>query len=382
MTFGKHAIQPLVNSKIPGRLWPTLALVAFVLSACEVSVESADETEDEEETPAVPIETAFPVRGNIDAVYSGTAPIEAFADATVIAKVGGEVREILVEEGDDVVSGQTIARLDGDRLRLESQQAQANLRKLQRDYQRNVDLKEKGLISAGDFEKIQYEMESLEASFDLAQLELSYTDIRAPIDGVISQRFVRIGNNITIGAETFQVTSLEPLVSYLFVPEREYRRIEPGQPVSIHVDALSDERFDATVARISPVVDPATGTFKVTIEVSDRSRRLKPGMFGRISIVYDRRANVLQIPRSAIIEQSSGSTIFVVVDEIVERREIHTGYTEGANIEVMDGVEDEDEIVVVGHINLKVGSTVVVIRNHSTDEVAVDSDSPDNGTGN
>ncbi|NIV18491.1 MAG: efflux transporter periplasmic adaptor subunit, partial [Woeseiaceae bacterium] len=71
-----------------------------------------------------------------------------------------------------------------DRLRLEMEQAGANLRKLQRDYQRNVDLKDRGLISAGDFEKIQYEMEALQASFDLAALELGYTEIRAPIDGV------------------------------------------------------------------------------------------------------------------------------------------------------------------------------------------------------
>ena len=89
------------------------------------------------------METANPTRGDILAVYSGTAPIEAFADATVIAKVGGEVQAILVEEGDDVESGDVLARLDGDRLGLEMDQAEANLRKLQRDYQRNVDLNER-----------------------------------------------------------------------------------------------------------------------------------------------------------------------------------------------------------------------------------------------
>jgi len=162
--------------------WPLVALAAVFLVACEPDAAESDETGNEDETPAIPVETAIPVRGDIVAVYSGTAPIEAFADATVIAKVGGEVREILVEEGDDVNTGDLLARLDGDRLRLEAEQAEANLRKLQRDYQRNVDLNDRGLISAGDFEKIQYEMEALKAIFDLANLELSYTEIRAPID--------------------------------------------------------------------------------------------------------------------------------------------------------------------------------------------------------
>ena len=274
-----------------------IAFAAIALGACDQGDKSNEDAEDD--AAAIPVETTRPSRGDIDAVYSGTAPIEAFADATVIAKVGGEIREILVEEGADVTSGQILARLDGDRLRLEKDQAEANLRKLERDYQRNVDLKEKGLISAGDFEKIQYEMEALQATFELAELELGYTEIRAPIDGVVSERFIKLGNTIGVNDRTFQITSLDPLISYLHVPERDFRRIDPGQLASIEVDAVQGATFDATVARISPIVDPVTGTFKITIEVLDPSRRLKPGMFGRISIVYDSRSMALQIPRGA-----------------------------------------------------------------------------------
>lgn len=345
---------------MPAPVWPGLIVTAVLLAACGDGANSGDDSESEAAL-AIPVETIVPTRGDINAMYTGTAPIEAFADATVIAKVSGEVQEILVEEGDDVVSGQVLARLDGDRLRLEAQQAEATLRKLERDYQRNVDLKDKALVSPGDFEKIQFEMEAQQAAYELARLEHSYTNIRAPIDGVISQRYIKIGNTIDVNAEVFQVTSLEPLVSYLHIPEREFRRIDPSQLASIDVDALQGARFDATVARVSPVVDPDTGTFKITIEVSDPSRRLKPGMFGRINIVYDSRLNVLQIPRSAIIEEAGTNSVFVVTGEVVEKRVIHTGYTEGGNIEVLDGIDDDDEIVFVGHTNLKDGSKVAVI---------------------
>lgn len=356
------------------RLWPIFALTAVLMSACQPGTGDADETADEDDTPAIPVETATPTRGDIVAVYSGTAPIEAFADATVIAKVSGEVREILVEEGDDVATGDVLARLDGDRLRLEAEQAEANLRKLQRDYQRNVDLNERGLISVGDFEKIQYEMEALKATFDLARLELGYTEIRAPIDGVISERFIKIGNTIGVNAPTFQVTSLEPLVSYLHVPEREYRRIDQGQSATIHIDALAGSRFDAVVSRISPVVDPAAGTFKITIEVSNPSRRLKPGMFGRISIVYDRHADAMQIPRSAIVEEAGESAVYVVEDDVVERRIIRTGYAEGGQIEVLEGLADAEEFVVVGQRSLRSGSKVSIINAVDAGETSVSND--------
>jgi len=346
---------------VPWHRRAALLMVSAVLAACQQGAGKEDSGK-KEEAPAIPVEVARPSRGDIYAVYSGTAPIEAFADAQVIAKVGGEVRAIYVEEGDDVVAGQVLLRLDGDRLRFEAQQAEANLLKLQRDFQRNVDLKDRSLISAGDFEKIQYEMEALQATASLAKLELSYTEIRAPIDGVVSQRYVKVGNTIEVNAPTFQITSLEPLVSYLHVPEREYRRIEPGQTAAIAVDALKGIRFEGTVARVSPVVDPLTGTFKITIEVTDLSRNLKPGMFGRISIVYDKHDDALQIPRNAIIQEAGEPAVFVVDGDTAHRRAISTGYVQGSQVEILDGLADGEQLVLVGQTGLKDGSKVSVIN--------------------
>ena len=346
-----------------------LALLCIVLAACgqpdspdTEAEEPESSAEAEEETPPVPVETDYPERGDIYAVYAGTAPIEAFAEADVIAKVAGEIRYLNVEEGDVVEEGQVLAQLDGDRLRLELSQSEANLRKLQRDFERNKDLREKGLLSEGDFEKIQFEMEALEAQFNLAKLELDYTYIRAPIDGVISERMVKLGNTIEEGDAAFRVTSLDPLVAYLFVPEREYRSIKSGQPVGIEIDALPGERIIASVTRVSPIVDPETGTFKISIEIRDQAQRVKPGMFGRIGIVYDQRSNALKIPRTALIEGTRGTSVFVVEDDIAKRRSVETGYSERGMVEILSGLEDGDEIITVGQVGLKEDSRVTVIN--------------------
>jgi membrane fusion protein (multidrug efflux system) len=357
-------------------LWPGLILSVAMLAACaqdgpaEGDADVQEDSEEEEEKPAIPVEVGQATRGDIYSTYSGTAPIEAFEDAEVIAKVGGEIQEILVEEGDDVVSGQLLARLDGDRLRLEVAQSDANLQKLKRDFQRNIDLKEKGLISTGDFEKLQYETEAVEAGHNLAKLELSYTEIRAPINGVISERFVKIGNTIEANIPMFQVTSLEPLVSYLHVPEREYRRLESGQVVTIKIDALQGTEFSGVVARVSPVVDPETGTFKITIEVSDQTRRLKPGMFGRIGIVSDMHANALRVPRSAIIEEAGESSLYVVEDELANKRIITTGFAEDGQVEILDGLTDDEVFVTVGQAGLKDGAKISVIGAPATPQSA------------
>ncbi|MDH3945683.1 MAG: efflux RND transporter periplasmic adaptor subunit [Chromatiales bacterium] len=347
------------------RITILLLSLLFVVTGCAKPGEEGannPDTEKEEEEQAIPVEIATLQRGDVYAVYSGTASIEAFGEAMVEAKVGGEVRELLVEEGDVVKSGQILARLDGDRLRLELQQSIANMNKLQREYDRNVELHQKGLVSPGAFENIKYDLQALRATNELAQLELSYTDIRAPIDGVVSERYIKVGNTIDPNDATFKVTDLDPLIIYLHVPERDYRQLQAGQNATILVDALKGKQFDGVVARVSPVIDAATGTFKVTIEVPDQSGQLKPGMFGRINIVYDMHANALQLPRSAVVGSDDEPAVFVVEDDVVRRQVVALGFSSGARVEVLDGLTGTERIVVVGQTGLRDGTRVEVVN--------------------
>ena len=343
------------------RIGTTAFACLLLLSACQQDVEGEDDSA-EEETPPVPVETSVPSRGDIFATYTGTAPIEAFAEADVIAKVDGEVRELHVEEGDMVSTNQVLATLDGDRLRLELSESQARLKKMQRDFQRNKELQDKGLISQGDFERIQYDLEALEASFNLASLELDYTQIRAPIDGVVSERYLKLGNTIKTGDPVFRITNFDPLVAYMFVPEREFHQIAAGQPVQIDIDAMPEAPVVATVTRISPIVDPDTGTFKITIEIPAAEHGIKPGMFGRMNVVYDKHENVLQVPRSAILETAGETFIFVVNDEIGIRTPVETGFSSNGMVEITSGLTDGQSVITVGHVGLKNEAKVVVIN--------------------
>ncbi|NNF51848.1 MAG: efflux RND transporter periplasmic adaptor subunit [Gammaproteobacteria bacterium] len=361
-----------MKNTVTPRLMAVFVLALFALVAgCGQGPRGADgnkkgeDGEDEEATP-VPVEIAIVSTGDAVAAYSGTAALEAEQEAMVVAKVAGEVIGIAVEEGDRVKAGQVLARLDGDRLRLELARAGANLKKLEQEYQRNVDLYDKGLVSSGAYEGLKYELEALRSAYSLAKLELDYTAIRAPIDGVIAERHIKLGNTITVNSPAFLITDLDPLLAYLHLPERDFSKLKPEQPAAIEVDALPGQIFMARVARVSPVIDPASGTFKVTIEVPDETASLKPGMFGRFNIEYDRRVNTVLVPRAAMLRDDDKASVFVVEDDVAKRRVVTTGYSSGTNLEIVDGLEAGEEIIVVGQAGLNDGNPVRVV-NRTTD---------------
>ena len=356
----RYSSQPLAKPFI-FLLASAAALGALLVAGCSDGKAKDGAKDGAEADVSVPVEVQALKRAPMVAVYSGTAPIEAHEEAEVVAKVGGEVRQIFVEEGDNVAAGQVLARLDGDRLRLELARTDANLRKLERDYNRQLELSEKGLVAKGTAENAKFDLDALRAAYDSAKLELSYTDIRAPIAGVVSARHIKVGNTIKPNDPTFRVTNLDPLVAYVHVPEKEFRKLSAGQTVDIVVDALGGQHFEAKISRISPTVDPQTGTFSAEVEVPDPTRRLKPGMFARINIVYERREDALQLPRTAILDADGEQSVFIVAGGKAEQRRIETGLANSGWIEVVKGLKGDERVVVIGQAGLKSGTAVKVV---------------------
>jgi membrane fusion protein (multidrug efflux system) len=340
------------------------ALVAAVLpmvSACGVG-EASTAAQVAPPPATIPVVTALPERGDALALHSGTVNLEADSEAAVVAKVAGEIVELLAEEGDRVTAGQVLARLDTERLALEMQQALADLNRLRQEYRRNVQLHERGLVSEGAFENLRYDLQALDASFRMAKLQLEYADIRAPIDGVISERVSKIGNQVSPGEPLFQISNPGKLVAYLHVPQRDLFHFQVGQPARLSLDALPGEQHMAVVERISPRVDAETGTFKVTLRIEDAGESLRPGMFARVQIVYDVHADALLVPADAVLSEDSEAAVFVVEAGVARRRPVATGLVSDQLVEIVDGLDGSEEIIVVGHSAVQDGTPV---QNHS-----------------
>jgi membrane fusion protein (multidrug efflux system) len=343
-----------------------LVAMALLISACAkegVAGDKADAAKAEAKAAeaAIPVEVASPVRGEMLAMYSGTATLEAEADAAVIAKVPGEVRRLLVEEGDWVRAGQILAVLDDRQLKLQAAQTRAALAKTERDYNRQVELNQKGLVAAGAFESLKYDLDNQRAANDIAQLSLSYSEIRAPFSGIVAARHIKMGQEIQLGTSLFRVTDPTPLKAAVFVPERELARLKPGQAASVVVDALAGRTYPAIVKLVAPTVDSATATFKVTLEVNDPKGDLKPGMFARVGIVFERRAEALTIPRVALLDTDGAANVFIVANGKAVQRSIKTGLANAGRIEITEGLTAAEQVVVVGQNGLKDGNAVRVV---------------------
>src|SRR5210317_1977615 len=234
----------------------TLTLTgSALLTGCGIGEASVTDKETIEAAIPVPVEVTQPSRTDIYAIYAATATITSDADAPVVARVPGEVVELLVEEGDYVVAGQVLARLDGERLRLEMLAAKANLKRARTEYERNVDLHARGLIAASMFDAMRYSLEELEATYEIKKLAYDYSNIRAPISGVVSSRYIKLGQHLSINDSAFRITDTAELIAHLQIPQSELSKFAAGNAASIEVASMPDEGFTATIARISPTID-------------------------------------------------------------------------------------------------------------------------------
>jgi RND family efflux transporter MFP subunit len=352
-----------LSNERTGKLIIALVLGAVslgILHGCNVA--SGQDENEAEEVVTVPVEAATAEVRDVAAFYSGTATLEAEERATIVSQTTGVVLEVLAEEGDLVTAGQVLARLETDRYRLEVQRARAEFDRLRTDFERKQELFARELVSAEAFEQVRAQLETARAEFELAQLDLHYTAVRAPFSGFISERLVRVGNLVSNLEPVFRITSYDPLLAVLHVPERELAVLSKGLPVSMSVDAWPGEIFAGQVTRISPVVDPETGTFRVTAEIEDDGGKLKPGLFGRVRVLYDTHAGVTVIPRSAVISEDDRNHVFVVAaDGTASKRAIELGYEKDGFVEITSGVSVGERVVTAGKGSLNDGAAVEVI---------------------
>jgi membrane fusion protein, multidrug efflux system len=357
-----RAIRSKPDQAGAGRLPGAVLLLALLLplAACNKGEGSAEAKEAAKGPEAVPVEVAAAVTRPIAASYTGTAPLEPRAEAQVIAKTSGVAINVVAEEGQVVRAGQVLVRLDSSRAALQAAQSAAQMRKLEANYARSRQLATQQLVSANDLDQLKYDLENARAANRMANLELSYANVVAPISGVIASRSIKTGNFVQINTPIFRIVDGSRLEATLNVPERELATLQAGLPVVLQVDALPGQTFEGRIDRVAPVVDSGSGTFRV-IAAFDGSGALRPGMFGRLRINYDNRADAMVVPRVALLEDEADPAVFVVRGDKVSRVPVKLGYMDGGWAEVRSGLALGDLVVTAGKTALRDGSVVQVL---------------------
>lgn len=312
----------------------------------------------EEERPAILVGVTTVSIGAVEDFYRGATNLTAAEEAVVVARTRGVVQALFAEEGDLVEAGDRLAQLETERLELEVARSRTQLANLGAAYERAQRLHESRMISPTEYDNARFAFHTERTNLQLREYELREAAIRATIDGVVTRRLVKVGFTLNQNEPAFEMKRLDTIEAELNVPERETGRIHAGQLAHVSVDALPDAEFDGEVLRVAPEVDPASGTFRVTVTVDNADGRLRPGMFGRVAIRVDRHEGTLITPLDAVVVFRDNSSLFVVRDGLAERREVTTGYASEGNIEILEGASAGEMVVMTGHEGLRDGVRV------------------------
>jgi len=334
-----------------------LLLLTVLLAGCGAG--NAEPGNQDAANAPLPVAVVAPHIADMAATYVTTASLAADREASIPARIGGDVVEILVEEGELVQRGQVLARLDGERARLAMRETKAQFDRLQRERDRVARLHYRGLVSSASRDEVIAELEAVEAAYARARLNVEYTMIRATIDGVVSERSIKIGAALVEGQQAFVVTDTADLVAYLDIPQNELYKFDVGQAAAIEVDSQPGTRFPAAIERLSPTIDADTGTFRATLAIDNRRGRLAPGMFAQFSIVWDTYPDALVIPEGAVLREDTETIVFVVENGEAVRRKVSTGLNGDGLLQIVDGIGLDDRIVLSGQARLRDGSRVL-----------------------
>ena len=344
-------------------------LSAVALAGCTPkgeALENEAKTEDEDKDKKkkkveelVPVEVALLETGPIESVLRFSTNLQAESEVQVFSEAARLVTELLVEEGDRVGKGDVLLRLQDEEQRSALARVESQIERARREHARQKNLFERELIPEQTFNDSTYELEQLELTLEDSRRELSYTEVRAPISGTVTVRMVNLGDHITMNQRLFDLVDFDTIVARVYVPENELVRLAVGQDARIFSQSLGPEPRAGKVLRIAPIVDPKSGTVKVTVDVP-RQSGLVPGMYVEAELVTATLDDALLLPKRAVIYDDNRTFIFRLEEDMkVDRLEVTPLLMDRESIQPAAGVVAVgDRIVVAGHAGLRDGAKV------------------------
>jgi len=348
----------------PRWLWPVVgfAIVAIaaggLLVARQGQANGDKKDKKKDEVPAAPVELSVVGKGSISTFLETTTVLEAVNSATLVARRQGQVTAILADEGRPVARGQVLAILDDTEARIALSRSKLVLEQAEREATRGQQLHERGVQSQSTLDDLTFKLRTAKENLLQAQYDLSQTRIVAPFGGRVVGRFIQLGETVTPGKECFRVDDFDPLLARVYFPEREQARVRVGQPATLVLDAHPGREFPAKVTIVNPSVDRENGTFKVTLEVADRSGDLRPGSFARVRLQAASYADVVVLPRKAVVTEDGDSYVFVAQGDSVNRVAIQVGAISGDTAQILAGLDPGTKVVTVGQGGLKQGARI------------------------
>jgi RND family efflux transporter MFP subunit len=343
---------------------------------------------------AVAVEVAPVKQDTIRDIRHFTGSLYPASKVVVAPKIGGRIENILVRIGDRVKNGQLLAKIDDDEYRQHVVQAQADLEVAQanlqeqknplenatKEYERIAALYKKKIVSESAFDRAVSELRTQEsklkvtsalvsqkkAALETAKVRLAYTKIHLAAEKshgyrVVGERFVDEGAMLSANTPIVSVLDIGKLIAVIHVIERDYPKIRPGMKATIYTDAYQNRVFSGRVIRIAPLLKEKSREARIELEIQNRDRLLKPGMFIRAQILFDEHENATVVPVAALVKRNDVQGIFLVdpLEKKARFVKVTVGIINGDAAEVLEPPVS-GSVVVLGQHLLENGVSVLL----------------------
>jgi len=338
--------------------------------------------------PTMTVETTTTTRLDVAERVTVVGNLIGAATVAVVPKVSGRIESVNVRLGDPVRRGQLLATLEDRELREQVRQTEASLdvsratvrqreadlKNAQSNLERSRNLFGRSLIAQQTLDDAEARYDAAVAQVDLARaqgsqatarleelrINLSNTRILSPVDGFVGSRSLDAGAFVGTNSSFLSVVDIHFVRLVANLVEKDLRRIVIDMPAVVEVDAYPGETFAGRVARLAPVLDPATRTAQMEVEVPNAGARLKPGMYARVEFIVAQRAGALTVPRNAIVDLDGTRGVFVADGKTARFKPITSGIVDGEAVEITEGLADASTVITLGSASLRDGDPIVI----------------------
>jgi len=339
--------------------------------------------------PPMTVELAPVTRGDVTEHLTVVGNLIGASTVEVVPKVAGRLIAVSVKLGDRVTRGQRIAKLEDREIFEQVKQAQAShqvgqasirqreadLKFAETNLERSRSLYGRQLLPKQTLDDAEAKFQAAAAQLDLAraqyaqsrsrleelQITLANTSITSPVNGFVGKRYLDVGGYASTNTPVVSIVEIHTVRLVANLVEKDIRRIRTGVNAVTEVDAYPGETFIGRVARVAPVLDPATRTATMEIEVPNPGFRLKPGMYARVRLTVDRRDAALVIPRNALVNVEGKPGVFVpTTTNTAKFREVQTGLQDEKQVEITAGLGEGDRVITTGVGALRDGDPILL----------------------
>lgn len=327
-------------------------LVVAMLSACSGGAEQKEAAKEATEDKPV-VKLASVTSRDVDQIEEYTATVEAEAKNNIAPTSPGRIDRIFVEVGDRVSKGQKLVQMDAASLK----QMKLQLENEETEFNRMDELYKVGGASKSEWDAAKTTLDVRRTSYNNL---LENTQLLSPINGVITAR--NFDNGDLYSAATTPVLVVEqitPVKLLINVSEPHFPKVTKGMDVTVKFDVYGDEEFNGKVSLVYPTIDAATHTFPVEIKLANTNQRVRPGMFGRVTMSFGTLNHVV-VPDQAIVKRAGSGDRYVYVykDGKVSYNKVELGRRMGTEYELISGVDNNSQVVVAGQTRLADGVEV------------------------